>query len=385
MRWTVGPWSAVPGPSGWSTWKTFLGRLLFGLAVFAAFWLTVPVAVAERPFQLVLGASAVGGMLIGGWVPLPGALVAAAATAVGLACGVSVDPFLLASVGVFAVAERFGSRRFPWWLLVIGIVLGLGTLVLGADPDSLEFVDRTRILLLSALVLAAAWVLGVRTRHAREAAGARARSDERLRLARDVHDALSHSLSAIGVQAGVAAHVEKLGEPGLRTALREIETQSRDSLAELKTLLHRERAEDAAAGPGPVSSLPLSASLSDLVRTAERAGVSVVLDCSGDLDELPATVRATVHRVVQEAITNSRRHSSATELMVTVTTGGVMLEVTVSDNGHGAQCGFREGHGLRGMKERVELLGGELHVESTTAGFTIDVRLPLTGDYGGPR
>ena len=181
---------ALPEVSEHRTWKALLGRLLFGFAVFAAFWLTVPVIDADRPLQLMLGAAAVGGMLVGARVPLLGSLVAATATAAGLGCGVTVDPFLLASVGVLAVAERSGSRRFPWWLLVIGIVLTLGTLVLGGDPGSTEFVDRTRTLLLSALVLAAAWVLGVRTRQSRETAEARARAEERLRLARDVHDVL---------------------------------------------------------------------------------------------------------------------------------------------------------------------------------------------------
>lgn len=377
--------SAVPELPERSMAKQLLGRMLFGLAVFAAFWLTVPVGSAERPLQLGLGALAVGGMLIGVRIPLPGTLLAAAATAAGLGCGVAVDPFLFASAGVFALAERRGTRRIPWWLLVIGVVLAHGTLVLGGDPEDLAFLERTRILLLSAVILAVAWVLGVRTRHAREMAGARARSEERLRLARDVHDALSHSLSAIGVQAGVAAHVETLGEPELRTTLREIEAQSRDSLAELKMLLHRERAEGAPVEPGSATPLPLSAALRDLVRTAERTGLRAELDCSVGVDELPAAVRITVHRMVQEAITNTLRHSTATELMVTVTTDGATLEVAVSDNGHGAPSGFREGHGLRGMRERVELLGGDLRIEGTGDGVTVGLQLPLPGADGVSR
>lgn len=379
----MGRASATPGAPEHLTWKVLLGRLLFGLTVFAAFWLTVPIADADRPLQLALGAAAVGGMLVGVRVPLLGSLVASAATAGGLGCGVSVDPFLLASVGVFAVAERHGSRRFPWWLLVIGIVMMLGTLVLGGDPGDTEFVDRTRTVLLSALVLAAAWVLGVRTRQARETAEVRARSEERLRLARDVHDVLSHSLSAIGVQAGVAAHIETLGESELRNALREIETTSRDSLSELTTLLHRERTANSPGEPDSKASLPLAESLRDLVRTAERGGQRVELDCSGDLEELPAPVRTTVHRVAQEAITNALRHAAATELVITVTTDNVALDLTVRDNGQGAQPGFREGHGLTGMRERVELVGGVLHIEDSAAGFTVHSRVPLSGSIGG--
>lgn len=374
---------ALPEVSEHRTWKALLGRLLFGFAVFAAFWLTVPVVDADRRLQLMLGAAAVGGMLVGARVPLLGSLVAATATAAGLGCGVTVDPFLLASVGVLAVAERSGSRRFPWWLLVIGFVLTLGTLVLGGDPGSTEFVDRTRTLLLSALVLAAAWALGVRTRQSRETAEARARAEERLRLARDVHDVLSHSLSAIGVQAGVVAHVKTLGESELRDALREIEIQSRGSLAELKALLHRERETDTAMETDPMASLPLAESLRDLVRTAERAGLRVELDFSGDLDGLPAHIRTTVHRVAQEAITNALRHAVGTELMITAATDNTTLDVMVCDNGRGAQVGFGEGHGLTGMRERVEMVGGDLRVEATSAGFTVHARLPLSGGIGG--
>lgn len=374
---------ALPEVSEHRTWKALLGRLLFGFAVFAAFWLTVPVVDADRRLQLMLGAAAVGGMLVGARVPLLGSLVAATATAAGLGCGVTVDPFLLASVGVLAVAERSASRRFPWWLLVIGFVLTLGTLVLGGDPGSTEFVDRTRTLLLSALVLAAAWALGVRTRQSRETAEARARAEERLRLARDVHDVLSHSLSAIGVQAGVVAHVKTLGESELRDALREIEIQSRGSLAELKALLHRERETDTAMETDPMASLPLAESLRDLVRTAERAGLRVELDFSGDLDGSPAHIRTTVHRVAQEAITNALRHAVGTELMITAATDNTTLDVMVCDNGRGAQVGFGEGHGLTGMRERVEMVGGDLRVEATSAGFTVHARLPRSGGIGG--
>lgn len=363
-------------------WKALLGRLLFAIAVFAAFWLTVPVSDADRPLQLVLGAVAVGGTLVGVRFPLLGSLAAAASTGVGLGCGVTADPFLLASVGVLAVAERSRSRRFPWWLLIVGIVLTLGTLVLGGDPGSTEFVDRTRTLLLSALVLTAAWVLGVRTRQSRETAGARARSEERLRLAREVHDVLSHSLSAIGVQAGVVAHVKTLGESELRDALREIETLSRDSLAELKTLLHRERTADAPVEPDPVASLPLTESLRDFVRTAERAGLRMELDFSGDLDGVPPHVRTIVRQVVQEAITNALRHAAATALVITVATDNGMLDVTVRDNGRGVQAGFWEGHGLTGMRERVEMIGGVLQLGGTAAGFTVHSRLPLSRGNG---
>lgn len=173
-----------------------------------------------------------------------------------------------------------------------------------------------RGVLLGAVVLAVSWVLGVRTRQAQQVAEEQVRADERLRLARDVHDVLSHSLGAIGVRAGVTAHVDALGEPELREALGAIESQARDSLAELKLLLQRERdgkLETAAA------SLPLSGILREVSATARLAGLEVDLRYDSEVDQLPPLIRTTVHRVAQEAVTNALRHAGATRLTLTVT------------------------------------------------------------------
>jgi signal transduction histidine kinase len=208
-------------------------------------------------------------------------------------------------------------------------------------------------------------------------AAARARTDERLRLARDVHDALSHSLGAIGVQAGVAAHVTALGEPELRATLQEVESQARSSLLELKSLLHSERSALSETG---TASLPLIGLLRDTARTAERSGLMVELDSTDSVDSLPAAVRATVHRIVQEAVTNAIRHAEASTLSISVAVLDVSVEVVVSDDGIGAPDGVREGHGLTGMGERVALVGGELSVEPTSTGLTVFARLPFAAE-----
>lgn len=365
------------GSSQLRAWLVTLGTLFFSLTVFAGMWLTVTAPADLRTWQLVLGAVAVLGAVLSRWFAIVGALVAGIATATGWALGVTADPFLMASVGVLAFAERRGSRRFPWWLLTAWAALVVTALILGSPPDAAGFEDRMRGALLSAIVLAAAWALGVRTRQARQEAAARARTDERLRLARDVHDALSHSLGAIGVQAGVAAHVTALGEPELRATLQEVESQARSSLLELKSLLHSERS--AVSETGTVS-LPLTGLLRDTARTAERSGLAVELDSMESVDGLPAAVRTTVHRIVQEAVTNTIRHARASTLRISATVLDATVEVIVSDDGVGAPDGLRVGHGLTGMRERVALLGGELSIESTPTGLTVIARLPVADE-----
>jgi signal transduction histidine kinase len=354
--------------------------LFFSLAVFVGLWLSVPASAGWRLPQLTLGAVAVLGAVLSRWVPFTGALMAGIVTAVAWGFGVTADPFLLAGVGVFAVAERRGSRRFPWWLLTVCVLLVLAALVLGNPTGAPGFEVRMRGVLLSAVVLVAAWVLGVRTRQARQEAAARARADERLRLARDVHDVLSHSLGTIGVRAGVAAHITALGEGELRETLRDVEAQARGSLAELKSLLQRERSDDPDSS---AASLPLTGLLRDVASTAEQSGLRVELDCPESLDELPVVVRTTVHRVVQEAVTNSIRHAAASTLHVSATLTDATVEVTVRDDGIGARDGVSEGHGLTGMRERVALAGGNLRIAPIPRGFAVTACLPLPVENTG--
>lgn len=365
------------GSSQRRAWLLALGTLLFSLTVFAGMWLTVTTPAGLRTWQLVLGTVAVVGAVLSRWFPLLGVLLAGIATALGWSVEVTADPFLIVSVGVLTFAERRGSRRFPWWLLIVWAGLMVTALILGSPPDAAGFEARMRGALLSAIVLAAAWVLGVRTRQARLEAAARARTDERLRLARDVHDALSHSLGAIGVQAGVAAHVTALSEPELRATLREVESQARSSMLELKSLLHSERS---AVAETDTASLPLTGLLRDTARTAERSGLQVELDIMERVNAVPAAVRTTAHRIVQEAVTNAIRHAEASMLSISVTVLDASVEVVVSDDGIGAPDGVREGHGLTGMRERVALVNGELSVEPTPTGLTVTALLPFAAE-----
>lgn len=347
-----------------------LTSLLLGLAVFVGLWLTVtPDDGIARWVQLALGAIAVTGVMVSSRLPLLAVIVTAAATACAWLLGMTADPFVLTGFAAFKLAETRGGRKFPWWMFAGAFVVVLASAIFGAEGAE----DRFRGMLLSALVLSVAWVLGVRTREVKREAAARSRAEERLRLARDVHDVLSHSLGAIGVQAGVAAHVTALGTDELREVLRGIESDARSSLSELKTLLQRERADIKA---DDVALSPLSAALAGVARTAEKAGVAVHLDAEETIDVLPADVRTTVLRIVQEGVTNVVRHAAASSLVVTLRVSSEAVTVGVEDDGHGARGEIRPGHGLMGMRERVELLGGTVDFTSSTSGFKVSAAMP---------
>ncbi|MFK4790025.1 sensor histidine kinase [Microbacterium sp. ZW T5_56] len=214
-------------------------------------------------------------------------------------------------------------------------------------------------------------MLGVRTREGELAVGARSRTEERLRLSRDVHDVLSHSLGSIGVRAGVAAHVESLGATELRATLRDIESDARSSLGDLRDLLHRERAGDTDA-PVPV----LSVALADIARDAERTGVTVALGVDPAVDALPVAVRTTAQRIIREAVTNIIRHAAPASAVVTVHLNSDRLQVRVADTGSRAPAGIRAGNGLTGMRERAELVGGTVDWVATATGVTVVADLP---------
>lgn len=356
-----------------------LTSLILGLAVFLGLWLTVtPDDVAARWVQLALGAIALAGVMVSSRLPVLAVVVTAAATACAWLLGVSADPFVLTGFAVFRLAETRGGRRFPWWMFAGAFLVVVTSAIFGAEGAE----GRFRGLLLSAVVLSVAWVLGVRTREVRDEAAARSRADERLRLARDVHDVLSHSLGAIGVQAGVAAHVTTLGTEDLREVLRGIEGDARSSLSELKCLLQRERTDTEAEN---VASSPLSAALESVALTAERAGVSVRLDSDEAIDVLPVDVRTTVLRVVKEAVTNVVRHAAGSSALVTLRASSESVTVGIEDDGQGAPSKFQPGHGLTGMRERVELLGGTVDFASSTSGFTVSATLPLVEPLGGDK
>ncbi|MEO3806966.1 histidine kinase [Nonomuraea sp. B1E8] len=211
------------------------------------------------------------------------------------------------------------------------------------------------------LAFAASWSLGTAARTRREFAAREARrqaeqaaADERLRIARELHDVVAHSMSVITVKAGVAAKVlDKHPEEG-RKALRAIEEIGRGSLAEMRHLLGVLREPGSAPDSAP---LPRLADLPSLARQAAEAGVQVDLSVDGTV---PDSMAPAVYRIVQEAITNVVKHAAPAHCQASVSVADGRLRISVVDDGPGQRVlpGRPGGHGLAGMRERTLLYGG---------------------------
>ncbi|WP_367133763.1 sensor histidine kinase [Saccharothrix sp. HUAS TT1] len=199
--------------------------------------------------------------------------------------------------------------------------------------------------------------------------------EERLRIAREVHDVVAHSLAMINVQAGVAAHVADRRPEEAVKALRAIKRASGHALDDLRATLGVLRTgEGATPAPG-------LARLDELVRPVPTARVV------GTPGALPAPVDAAAYRVVQEALTNAVRYApDASEIVISFERADDALVLTVTDDGGGAEHQPQgAGAGLRGMAERLEALGGTLEAGPSAHGFTVRAVLPqgVRGDQGG--
>jgi signal transduction histidine kinase len=220
---------------------------------------------------------------------------------------------------------------------------------------------------------------GLEAVRVREEEARRRASEERLRIARELHDALGHHLSLINVQAGVALHVNEGLPEQARGSLSAIKEASKEGLAELRSVLDILRQEDERAPRSPTSTL---ARLDDLVTQAAAAGLEVRLETNGDVRPLPFGVDVAAFRIVQEALTNVTRHAGPATAVVRVAYRDRELTIQVDDDGRGpGTMGTpRAGKGLLGMRERVAALGGDLEaVPRPEGGFRVRARLPLDG------
>jgi signal transduction histidine kinase len=205
----------------------------------------------------------------------------------------------------------------------------------------------------------------------------RAVAEERARLARELHDLVSHNVGMMVVQAG-AGDVLLDKEPArTREALHAIEAGGREALLELRRLLGLLRdGQEAELAPQPTL-----ARVHELVDRVRNAGVDVALRVEGELQELDSAVDMYGYRIVQEALTNVLKHARASRVDVLVKRAETALEIEVADNGQGDTGGRKDGHGLLGIGERVALLGGELTTGPRDGGgFRVHARLPVVAE-----
>lgn len=201
--------------------------------------------------------------------------------------------------------------------------------------------------------------------------------EERTRIARELHDVVAHSVSVMVVQAGAAEQVVRDDPERVRAALDTIRTTGTEALAEMRRVVAMLREADEA---GSLSPQPGIGQLRVLVDETRASGLEVTLTLTGEPRELPAGLDLAAYRIVQEALTNVRRHARATRADVHVGYEDEALRLAVTDDGTAADSTgtLAAGHGLIGMRERVGLYGGRLEVgPSPGGGFRVHALLPL--------
>jgi signal transduction histidine kinase len=226
------------------------------------------------------------------------------------------------------------------------------------------------------MMVLAAWVAGRVMAQYRRQTQELALQQERMRIARELHDIVAHSMGVITVQAGYGHLVIDQQPDAARDALATIEQTGRRTLAELRQLLGVLRSGE----PAGLEPTPGLAQLGDLVEQTAKAGVHVRLTVTGIPTELPPGIELSAYRIVQEALTNVVKHASTPAAEATVDYRAGELSVQVVDRGAGCADSPRAGHGLVGLRERVALYGGTLHAGPLPEpGFQVLARLPLTG------
>jgi signal transduction histidine kinase len=327
--------------------------------------------------------------------PVPLLVVATAVVAAEIASGNTSVPFtLLLALAVYGVASTMPRRRSIRAALAAAVVIGGALLASWArvGPSSAWQAAAE-----SLLPLAAAWFIGdsVTTRRRylaglawqaeqqRAAEAERARreaGEQRVRIARELHDVIAHGLAVITVQAGVGRRLMAKDPGQAASALESIESIGRTAQDELRAVLGLLRAEQvSAAALAPVPGL---ADLDELVATVRAAGTPVDLHVSGAGRPLSPALGLSVYRVIQEALTNVVKHAPGARASVDLSVSARAVSITVTDDGAGTGAGAGRqqaaGHGITGMRERVSAFGGLLVAHPAGAGgFQVRARIPL--------
>lgn len=307
--------------------------------------------------------------------------------AAALAYATAEYPPALAPVAlltVYSAATRLDERPSRR-LLVVAFLVSAFTATIGPGPTNTSV----------PLLVAGAWFLGhslrdrrrytetleVKNRELEQAQHDLARqavTEERLRIARELHDVVAHSMSVVALHAGAGRMVAAGDPPAAQRALATIEETTRSALGEMRRLLGVLRSAD---GEEPVALGPAPGlgDLDRLVADVVRSGVEVQLRVHGDRPHVPAGVDLSAYRVAQEALTNVLRHAGPARATVDVRYGDDAVTVEVVDDGRGAAAPAPAGgHGLVGMRERVAVHRGTLDAgPGPSGGFRVRARFPL--------
>lgn len=268
--------------------------------------------------------------------------------------------------------HRYFSAQVLAVLVLLMILCGVST---ESSPGSLP-----QLMLMLSTVLLVCWIWWAAKRSGRRQAEqlrsqqiSTAVTMERLTIARDLHDLVSHGIGLITVRAAVARNVDAEDPERLAAALCDIEQASRATTLELRRMLQVLRSDQDA----PLSPSPGDPNWDDLLASAERAGLHVEMS-NGGVTPNSEGVALAIHRILQEGLANAARHAGPTSVHVELTRRGEVLHVAVTDSG--PVPGWRShpgtGSGLIGLRERVAALGGNLRHHRSPDGFRLEAELP---------
>jgi signal transduction histidine kinase len=332
------------------------------LGVLCAYVAVLPLVLRERLGFLAMAPLLVAGVVLLLWAFEPGTTVV-----------------VLPAWVLFDMARERGRRQTL--VAAVAIVPCVVVSVLPFCDDGGEFVSITlRNLALCELALAAGYAMwhhraALEREGSERAADAERRlGEERLRIAREVHDVVAHAMVAINVQAGVAAHIGEQNPGQVRESLLHIKRTSGEALADLRATLGILRDTDREAPTAPTAGL---ADLDDVAAQLRASGVQVSVEVD-DEAPVPTPVHAASYRIVQEALTNVLRHADARSVRVVARAEEQWLRIVVDDDGSGSSAVTTgAGAGLRGMRERAEALGGTLTAgPGAERGWRVEATLP---------
>ncbi len=276
------------------------------------------------------------------------------------------------------------TRGAGVWVGVVFVLAYIVVFVVGdanAQGTSVELGDIG----FGTLFVGTPWAAGVAIRLRRErertlvVESEAAIARERARIARELHDVVSHAISVTVLQARGGRAMIGRDEEAVRDALDAIEQTNTAALSDMRRLLAVLRDTDSDAGDGRAAPQPSLANLERLVEQVRRAGLPIVLSITGEPGPVPPGVDLSAYRIVQESLTNVMKHSGeGATATVTIAYSADDLRVTVADDGRGAAAPNGSGHGLAGIRERVAVVGGTMVAEPAAAGgFEVRARLPF--------
>jgi signal transduction histidine kinase len=284
----------------------------------------------------------------------------------------------------FFVAATAGKRQSAWLALALAFAwdIWLAPLAYGYRFPSLNDALLLAGWLLALMIAAEATRIRAErttaTRASRQLDQRRQRSEERLRIARDLHDVIGHNISLINVQASMGLDLMDSQPEQARAALSAIKSASKDALEELRTMLTPLRGDDDVAPRSPAPGLDR---LPELIELTRAAGLTVDVEVTGTARPLPAGAELAAYRIIQESLTNVARHAGRVRVTVRVTYEDGCVHVEIDDDGtdrSGGAAAIGTGSGIAGMRERATALGGYLSAGFRPGGgFRVSARLPV--------